>query len=257
MSGDKPTPSTDDNIEDAVIVEEERVVVEEAAYVEPVTVHVDPEPAPEPVVHEPAPEPVVEQPYVEPVAPAQVVYVQTPPEPKKRGNRGIGALIAVGAGVVFAGLLALATAIVGYAVSGTFSFRFLTSVEFYFPVLWFIIAFVLLVLIANRANWWAYIFGSILVALAVYFGTIGLGVLNAGIIQLSPQEAGLLYAQQLGNPFIILATLLAREASLWFGSLIARRGRSVKARNAQAREEYQRTLAEKRAEREAAAAGGY
>jgi len=246
MSSDKPTPSADDNIEDAVIVEEERVVVEETPYVEPepVTVHVDPEP-----------EPVNEAPNVEPVAPAQVVYVQTPPEPKKRGNRGIGALIAVGAGVVFAAVLALATAIVGYLVTGSlFSFGFLASIEFYFPVLWFIIGFVLLVLIANRANWWAYIFGSILVAVVVYFGTIGLGVLNAGIIQMTPQEAGLLYAQQLSNPFIILATLLAREASLWFGSLIARRGRSVKARNAQAREEYQRTLAEKRAERDAAAA---
>lgn len=237
MSDNTTTPRNDDNIEDAVIVEEERVVVEETPYVEPVTVHVE------------------ETPYVEPVAPAQVVYVQTPPEPKKRGNRGIGALIAVGSGVVFAGVLALATALIGYFVTGAFSFSFLGSIQFYFPVLWFIVGFVLLVLIANRANWWAYIFGSILVALAVYFGTIGLGVLNAGIIQLTPQEAGVLYVQQLSNPFIILSALLAREASLWFGSLIARRGRSVKARNAQAREEYQRTLAEKRAEREAASAG--
>ena len=245
MSGDKPTPSTDDNIEDAVIVEEERVAAEETPYVEPVTVHVDPEPVAEPVN---------EAPYVEPVAPAQVVYVQTPPEPKKRGNRGVGALIALGAAVIFAGVLALATALVGFFVTRTFSFNFLGSIEFYFPVLWFIVGFVLLVLVANRANWWAYIFGSILVAVVVYFGTIGLGVLNAGIVQMTPQEAGVLYAQQLTNPFIILSTLLAREAALWFGSLIARRGRSVKARNAQAREEYQRTLAEKRAERDAAAA---
>lgn len=238
MSDVKPTPQNDDNIEDAVIVEEERVVVDETPYVEPepVTVHVEPDP-------------VQEAPYVEPVA-AQVVYVQTPPEPKARGNRGIGALIALGAGVVFAGVLALATAVIGFVVTRTFSFGFLASIEFYFPVLWFVIGFVLLVLIANRANWWAYIFGSILVAVAVYFGTIGLGVLNAGIIQMTPAEAGVLYTSQLTNPFIVLSALLAREASLWFGSLVARRGRSVKARNAQAREEYQRTLAEKRAERE-------
>jgi hypothetical protein len=253
MSDDKPIPANDDNIEDAVIVvDEEQSIPQWSSYVEPVVVHVEPEPVRVEPESAPIAEPVL---VVEPVlvaepAEAQVVYVQTPPEPKSRGNRGAGALIALGAGVVFAGVLALATSLIGFFITRSFSFDFLTSAQFYFPVLWFVVAFVLLAVIANRANWWAYIFGSILVAVVVYFATIGLGVLNAGIIQMTPAEAGVLYAQQLANPFIILATLLSREAALWFGALIARRARGVKARNAQAHEEYERTLAEKRAERE-------
>ncbi len=183
-------------------------------------------------------------------AAAQVVYVQAPTPPRKKGNRGGGAAIAVASGIIFAAALAALSALVGFFASGTFSFTFLAQATFYSPVLLFIIAFVLLVLVVNRASWWAYIFGSILVAVVVYFGTIALGLLSTGIILNTPEEASARYAAQLTNPFVVIATLLAREVSLWMGALIARRGRKLKASNSVARDTWEREVAEKKAEHE-------
>jgi len=222
MSDAKPEPK-EEIIEDAVVVEEttpeEPVVVEEVAA---------------------------------PVPPQQVIYVQTPPPPTRKGNRGIGALIAVASGLIFAAVLAVITAIIGVFTNGSLSFNFLGNVQFYIPTLFFIVGFVLLVLLANRANWWAYIFGSIIVAVVVYFGTIGLGLLTTGIIMNTPEEAALRWASQLTNPFVVVSALLAREVALWMGSVIARRGRKLKVRNAEAHESWQREVAEKRAAHEQA-----
>ena len=181
-------------------------------------------------------------------APQQYVYVQTPPAPNKLGNRGIGTLIAGLSALIFAALLAVVTAIIQYSGSGRFNFGFLTQTQFYIPMLFFVVAFVLLVLLVNRGGWWAYIIGSVLVALAVYFGTIGLGLLTTGIISNTPTEANARFIAQLSNPFVIASALLAREVSLWFGALISRRGRSLKARNATAHDSYERELAERRAQ---------
>jgi len=223
MSDVKPEPKSED-IEDAVVVDEVETV-------EPATV----------AVAEPAP------------AAQQVIYVQTPAAPGKKGNRGAGAAIAVASGLIFAAALALITAIVSFATTGRFSFAFLVDPQFYIPVLFFVIAFVILVLLANRANWWAYILGSVAVAVVVYFGTIGLGLLSTGIILNTPEEAAARYAAALTNPFIVIAALLAREVSLWTGSVIARRGRKVKVRNAEARAAWEREVAEKRAAHESGA----
>ena len=224
MSDVKPEPKSE-VIEDAVVVDEVETTAPVAA----------------PVADEPAP------------APQQVIYVQTPPAPGKKGNRGAGAAIAVASGIIFAAALALVTAIVSFATTQRFSFAFLADPQFYIPVLFFVIAFVILVLLANRANWWAYILGSVVVAVVVYFGTIGLGLLSSGIILNTPEEAAARYAAALTNPFIVIAALLAREVSLWTGSVIARRGRKVKARNAEARTAWEREVAEKRAAHESGA----
>lgn len=188
--------------------------------------------------------------------PAQVIYVQTPAPPTRKGNRGIGALIAVVSALVFTGALAVVAAIIQLAVGSRPLFGFLTSPQFYIPTLFFVIAFVLLVLIANRAAWWAYILGSVIVALVVYFGSIGAILLANGVILMTPTEAADAFRAGLVNPIVVAATLLAREVSLWTGSIIARRGRRVKERNATARATWEREVAEKRAEYERSAAGG-
>lgn len=233
VTPEKPArkPRKDEVIEDAVIVEEPAATTPSAP---------------------PAPEPIVVS---EPAAPErEVIYVQAPQAPRKLGNRGVGAAIAVASGIIFAAALALATSLIGFFASGRFSFAFLTEPRWYIPTLFFIIGFVLLVLIANRAAWWAYIFGSILVGVFVYFGSIGLALLSSGIILQTPEQAAAAYAAQLTSPFVIVSALLARETSLWFGSVIARRGRSVKARNAEARAAHEQELEEKRAESERATA---
>lgn len=231
----------DEIIEDAVVVDEATqtpVVVEEAAVsdTEPVVATTDPGSAP---VTEESP---------------RVVYVQVPPAPRKLGNRGLGSVIALVSAVVFTALFAVVYALIAYANSGVFTFGFLARAEFYIPTLFFVVGFVLLVVIVNRANWWAFIIGSLLVGVAVYFGSIGLTLLSQGIVLSTPQDAAQSFAQALRAPFFIVAALLAREVALWTGGLISRRGRRLRARNLEARAAYDRELATTRAEHERAAA---
>ena len=173
----------------------------------------------------------------------QVVYVQTPLPPKKAGNRGVGTLLALLATLVFAIVLALGTLVLGLVTGEQASVAFLANIKFWLPVIVFGIAFILLVLVVNRASWWAYILGSLVVAAAVYFGTIGLGSLIDWLVLRETTT----FADAALSPFVILATLLAREVAMWFGAAIARRGRRVKERNAEARAAFDRELAEHRA----------
>jgi hypothetical protein len=184
----------------------------------------------------------------------QIVYVTAPAAPRPQSNRGFGALIALVSTVLFVVLLALAAAVLGLLIEGRFGFDFLGQGAFYAPVIAFLIGFVLLVLILNRAAWWSYIVGSIFVALVVYFGTIGFGMISEGVFVETPDGARELFFAQLGNPFVIVSALIAREVSMWVGAGIAARGRRVKERNVVARESYDRELAEKRAEYERGAA---
>lgn len=244
-----PRPKQDEVIEDAVVVDEATttpVVVEEATVTqtEPVIATDDPGAAEVPSAAEaPAAEPA-----------HRVVYVQVPAAPRKLGNRGVGSLIAIAAAVVFVAILALITAAIGVASTRSLSFGFLARADFYIPALFFLIAFVLLVLIVNRGNWWAYIVGSLLVGVVVYFGTIGLGLLTDGVVLMTPDEAAQRFREYLGSPFVIVSALLAREVALWTGGIISRRGRRLRARNAENREAYERELATTRAEHERAAA---
>ena len=232
----KSAPAADETIVEAEVIESPDAASADAGKVETVE--------------------VVESTSAPTAPPAQVIYVQTPAPPVRKGNRGIGALIALVSAIIFTGALAVVAAIIQLAVGARPLFGFLTSPQFYIPTLFFVIAFVLLVLVANRAAWWAYILGSVIVALVVYFGSIGALLLANGVILMTPAEAADGFRAGLVNPIIIAAALLAREVSLWTGSIIARRGRRVKERNATARASWEREVAEKRAEYERSAAGG-
>jgi hypothetical protein len=188
-------------------------------------------------------------------APAvQTVYVQAPTPPRKKSNRAVGTIVAVLSAVIFGIAFAIVVAIIGAAETGILSFSFLSAFSFYVPVLFFLVGFVVLVLIVNRANWWVHVFGSIFVALFVYFGTVGALLLFDGVIAHTPSEAGRMFAAALVNPLVVAAALVAREVALWMGFAISARGRRLKARNAEAHTAYQTELAEKRAEYERASA---
>ena len=179
-----------------------------------------------------------------PPAGPQVVYVQPVTPPKKLHNRGIGSLLALGATAVFAAALTGATWLLGWFTEGSTSFAFLGAAKFWLPVGVFLVAFILLVLLANRASWWAYILGSVFVAIGVYFGTIGLALAFDTILRVPAPST---FGSALVSPFVIIAALIAREVSMWFGSILARRGRKLKVRNAEARAAYEREAAERRA----------
>lgn len=180
----------------------------------------------------------------------QVVYVQTPAPPPKKGNRGIGSVL-IASGIIFAAAFALVVAaIANLSGIGRFTVTFLAQPSFYVPVLFYIIGAVLLVVIVNRAGWAAYTLGSIFVGLVVYFGTVGVLLLGQGVILKTPAEAAALLALGLTNPLVIAAGLVAREVSMWTGALISRRGRRLKVHNATAHRTWEREVAQKKAEHE-------
>ncbi|WP_193509445.1 hypothetical protein [Cryobacterium sp. BB736] len=206
------------------------------------------------VAYEPAAAPVP-PPITPPVAPAvRTVYVQAPVPPRAQGNRGFGVLIAALATIAFALLYAALSALTILIVSaGDFTnlYRdFLVSPLFYIPVLVFLVAMILYALIANRAAWWSWVIGSFLVAAVVYLGSIGIRMLLDGALTQSAGEAATAFASSASSAFLIIAAILAREVAIWSGAIISSRGRKVKDRNVQAREDFERESAERQAELE-------
>ncbi|MCY7287441.1 MAG: hypothetical protein LH624_04120 [Cryobacterium sp.] len=178
------------------------------------------------------------------------VYIQAPTAPKYKGNRGVGVLIALFASGIFAVLYSL----IAFALSGIGSLSlsetaakftdFAVLPIFYVPVIFFFVAFALLILLVNRGGWWAYVLFGFLVAAVVYFSYIGAALLSVQAWNLTPDEAARFVSQQWLNPGAIAAAVVAREVPIWAGAWIARHGRSVTARNAAAKTEYDRVLAQ-------------
>ena len=185
----------------------------------------------------PLAEPVVQSETTEvtPAPPVQTVYVTAPNPPRKKGNRGIGSLYALLAAVVFAAVYAGVAALLILFVKpdgvadalGTF----LAGPLFYIPVLAFLVITVLWVLLANRASWWAWVIGSLVIAVVVYFASIGALLLMAGGFSLTASAATKAFYGFASNPALIAAALIAREVAIWFGAAIAVRGRRVRERN--------------------------
>jgi len=180
----------------------------------------------------------------------QPIYVQAPTPPRNRGNRATGVLVAALATVVYAALYALVAIIVvgvnvDSAAEATARFtEFVIRPVFYIPVLFFFIALAVLVALVNRGGWWAYVLFGFVVAAVVYFSYIGGALLTVQAWNYSPGEALRLVNTLWLNPLAIAAAVIAREVPIWAGAWIARSGRSVTARNIEARAEYERQLAE-------------
>ena len=181
----------------------------------------------------------------------EVVYVQAPVPPRLRGNRGIGSLLAVLGAAVFAAVYAAAGyayVSLGFAADGANFAAFIVSPEFLIPVPIFLVAFVLLVLVVNRGGWAAHVFGSLVVGLAVYFGSAALVLLLFTVGGGEVPSFGYILAQ----PLLIIAALVAREVSIWIGLAIAARGRRVKERNLELVDEWELEHAETKAQYERA-----
>jgi hypothetical protein len=208
-----------------------------------------------PIVERPvAGAPVEETPAVTtvPVAPSQqVVYVQAPKPFIGKGNRLFGVGIAILATVIYAALYALAEVVTQLIDHAPVDFGFLGTLDFYSPVLMFLIGFILLVLIVNRAGWAAHVVGSLLVGVFVFFGSTGVELL-LHVNEIPSNEVGSTFSQVLFSIGSIVAALLAREVALWMGLVVAARGRRVRARNVDARVVYDQEIAAKRAEYEQA-----
>ncbi len=201
---------------------------------------------------EPTP-PVAETERVEPVvapAPApQPIFVQAPEAPRPRGNRGAAGLIGLLATVVF-GLLYLAAALGLAAASGDVTVETLgsqaldavTSWWFWVPVVVFFLAFWLLGAIINRGRWGRWVIFGLLVGAAAYGGHLLGQLFEAPFWSLTPSQGAELIEGQVLAPLAIVAFILGREITIWFGAWVASRGARVTELNIEAQREYERTL---------------
>ncbi len=182
-------------------------------------------------------------------APVQTVYITAPQPPRRKGNRVLGSLFAVLAAAVFAAAYAGVTALLILFVKpdglGDAVGQFVTGPLFYVPVLVFLVAMVLWALLANRASWWAWVLGSLVIGVVVYFATIGVLLLLAGGFGLTASQAADLFRGFGLNPAVVVAALLAREVAVWSGAAIAARGRKVRERNYEAWQEFEREEAQR------------
>jgi len=186
---------------------------------------------------------------VAPSAPT-VVFVTAPQPPKKRGARGVGALVALlGAGLFAAvyALLVLLIASIGSPAGLVEALQYLASVTFYLPVIIFFLSYLLLIVIVNRGGWWAHVLGGFIVAVIVWVGFVGSAIIAAGAFGTGGALVGAIVLQQLTNPLGFAAAIAAREVPIWVGGLVARRGRTARTRNEAARTSYEQELADHRA----------
>lgn len=179
-----------------------------------------------------------------------VVFVTAPQPPKKRGARGVGALVAVFSTGIFAAVYAALVAVIAIAVRGVSLQEVVSSLSapaYWLPVIVFFLSYLLLVVIVNRAGWWAHVLGGFIVAVVVWVGFVGAAIIAAGAVGGSAAEVSAIVTQQLTNPLGFAAAIAAREVPIWVGGIVSRRGRMARARNVEARAGYERELAEHRA----------
>lgn len=254
------TPTSDGErvVEEVVVTE---TVADEARadddvpwYDRPETVPMDPEPAATaipaaaaattvaPVV---APEPTYA------AAAAQPIFVQAPEAPRPRGNRGAAGAIGLLAALAFAVLSFGVLFAFGYFYGGfgdvvtdvsDYALALIGSWTFWMPVVVFFLGFWILGAILNRARWAHWVIWGLLVGVAAYAGSL-LGILfQAPFWELTARQGAELLQQSLFSPLPILAFVLGRELTVWFGAWVAARGRRITALNDEAQREYERTL---------------
>ena len=214
-----------------------------------------------PVVDPPAPvaepaltaPPAVEEPAVAPAP----IFVQAPEPPRKRGNRGATGLIGLVAALVFAGLYGGALYAWQLFVNVVpamnmqpildptdFINDVLLSGPYWVTVVAFWLAFWLLGVFVNRARWWSWVVLGLFVALVTYAGFLGGVFFEAPFWNITPTQGIELLKNTAFAPVGLFAFIIAREVTIWFGGWASRRGARITAHNKEARDEYERVMAE-------------
>ncbi|MCR8671433.1 hypothetical protein, partial [Agrococcus sp. HG114] len=176
-----------------------------------------------------------------------IVLVEEPVPPRRKGARGVGAAVVLLATLIFALLLAAASFAVGYLFDRGFDATETLETlwlrpSFLLPVIVFLVAYLVLALIVNRAGWWAHVLGGFLVAALVYLAHIAGAFMESeggweGYTALPGIDAGDL-APLLLAPLSVLAFVIAREVPIWVGGIVSRRGRRAREWNRQAMDDF-------------------
>lgn len=235
--------------------------------------HTEPEPTPTTVLPEPAadltPPAVDEAPTTRiddaptsrlddtpaTVAPAAVpvsqqpIFVQAPEAPLPRGNRGAAGAIGLLAAVSFASLYLVAalalTVLTQETTVDSLVSATLAAVQswwFWVPVVVFFLGFWLLGAIINRGRWGNWVIFGLLVGVVAYGGHILGQLFQAPFWELTAREGTAVVERELLAPLAIVAFILGRELTIWFGAWVAARGRRMTELNNEAQREYERTL---------------
>lgn len=168
-----------------------------------------------------------------------------PRAPVLGSNRALGAGVALVGAVLFAVLLASGgSLLIGLARPGESAREwidgYLANPLLAVPTLIFLSGFLVLTAVANRAGWWAYIVGGLVVAAAVYAGSIAVLLVLQGGLQMSLRGAVDAALQLAVNPALVLGALLARELVLWLGLGISRTGARLVRRHREALDDFER-----------------
>ena len=178
----------------------------------------------------------------QPAAASPLGPVEPETEPvRRKGNRLAGLAIALLTTAVFAALLLVALTAIRLLIDGvegdpvTVALAQGPTAVFLLPVAAFLVGLGLIVLVVNRAGWWAYVLGGFFIALLAGAAAL-VGAWSAVGGFAVPQDRAAV-VDFLRDPATLLAVaaaaVLAREVSVWGGSLIAARGRRVTRRNAE------------------------
>jgi len=202
----------------------------------------------EPVVAPAAAPAVVAAPPAAEPAP-QPIFVQAPEAPRPRGNRGAAGAIGLLAALVFALLYLAASLGLGAATGDVTTGNLVqqltdavTSWWFWVPVAVFFLGFWLLGAIINRGRWGQWVVLGLLVGAVSYGGHLLGQLFQAPFWTLTASQGAELVEDQLLAPLAIVAFILGREITIWFGAWVAARGARVTELNTEAQREYERTL---------------
>ncbi|MDZ8170578.1 ABC transporter [Microbacterium xanthum] len=201
--------------------------------------------AEEPAAGSADPEPA----YAAPAPSPQPIFVQAPEAPRPRGNRAAAGAIGVLAALTFA-VLYLAAWLGFGAIEGAVTvdsvgadaLAALGTAALWVPVVVFFLSFWLLGAIINRGRWGAWVIFGLLVGAAAYGGHILGQLFQAPFWMLTAREGAALVEGQLLAPLAIVAFVLGRELTIWYGAWVASRGKRVTELNTEAQREYERTL---------------
>ena len=173
--------------------------------------------------------------------------------PDKRSNRGFGLIMTLLATLVYAaGFAALfAAARVVFTPGADFLgtvVEFVGTAPFAVSVILFLLVLLVWTLLANRARWWSYVLGGLILGAVAFAGYyLGLGVqhwISDGAWSFDVVLDGLRAPEHL--PGSLLAFIAAREVATWVGGLTALRGRKLTRLNQADLDEYERRRAEER-----------
>jgi hypothetical protein len=179
----------------------------------------------------------------------QPIFVQAPEAPSPRGNRGAAGAIGLLAALAFAVLYLAATLGIGL-LYGDFAVADLvdatvdvvTTAAMWVPVVVFYIAFWFLGAIINRGRWGHWVVWGLIVGVAAWGGHILGALFQAPFWMLTARQGVDLVESQVLAPLAIVAFVLGRELTIWFGAWVAARGKRVTEINLEAQREYERTL---------------